>query len=89
VFLGGFFWILDTALAFELFIAPYTVSLATLAASSVSIATSMALAKVRSSSLTLNKAFSIASLLTEHMNRVRSASSSGFLMDGKSHVIAS
>ena len=63
---------LQTALAFV----PYThaVSFATLAASSVSIATAIALAKVSSSSLNLKSAFRTASLLTEYMNWVRIAS---------------
>ena len=64
-----------------------TVSLATLAASSVSMATSTARAKVRSVSLILKRAFKTASLLTEHMNLWRRASSCGSWIEGKSQVV--
>ena len=72
----------------SVFFTPCTVSLATRAASSVSFATVIAFAKVRSVSLILNIAFSTASLLMEHMKRVRRASSEGSAMEVKSHVTA-
>ena len=62
---------------------PCAVSFATLAASSVSLAMEMALSNVSSSSLMRKIAFSTASLLIEHRNRVRSASSWGSLNDSR------
>ena len=46
------------------------------------------LANVSFSSFSRNTDFRMASLLMAHMKQVRIASSSGFLMAGKSHVVA-
>ena len=82
---GGWIWFTGLGLGLD----PYTVSFATLAASSVSTAMAMALVKVSSSSFILKRAFRIASLLTEHMKRVWRASSNESLMRRKSQVTAS
>ena len=66
-----------------------TVSLAALAAFFVSIAVSITLAKVSSSSFILNNAFSTASLLMTQINLVLMALSKGSPIDGKSQVTAS
>ena len=55
---------------------------------SVSWTAATALANVSSMSFIWKCAFSTASLLTEHMKRVRSASSCGSLIVVKSHVTA-
>jgi len=68
---------------------PNTVSFATRAASSVSMAICIIQANISLSLFTLNRAFGTASLLTEKIKRVRRASSRESLIDGKSHVLAS
>ena len=66
----------------------WTVALANLEASSTSMATSKALLNVNSSSGILKSDFNTASLETEQINLVFKASSSGFSILVKSHVLA-
>jgi len=79
----------STQLVYNSDLVPITVSFATRAASSVTMAIWIARANVSSSLFTLNSAFRTASLLTEQIKRVRRASSRESVMDGKSHVLAS